>query len=356
MLKILVVVLAGAALWGLYLLNGAVRSLLLAGSSVGWPKVEGLVVRTEDVRHDNVYSSQAIVRYNASDGNMYSTDQLAFGETLNPFDRPTAGLFRLRYPDGAKVSVSYDPSHPQFAVLNPGLRAGVFWPLGVSLAFLLPVAFCLMQYSAVSARLERRSASASAFSDLVDRAKREGVSEVEVPIEPDAPIPMPDFGPVGAIVAATLASLACAGGVLLLANGLPKTFYGFASRGWPTTPGEVITNVGLQAMSARQSLHNTVILPPGMVYRYQVSGTAHVNSVRRFRSVKSGDNLAQAMADAPEDLPVGTKVQVAYFPSDPDISALEPGNSREDFILPGIGIVLLLFSASIFIWGVPSLL
>src|SRR5579862_7577811 len=55
MLKMLVLlVLALVAGRGLYLLNNGVRNLLRAGSSVGWPKVEGLVVRTEETRRELV--------------------------------------------------------------------------------------------------------------------------------------------------------------------------------------------------------------------------------------------------------------------------------------------------------------
>jgi hypothetical protein len=60
--------------------------------------------------------------------------------------------------------------------------------------------------------------------------------------------------------------------------------------------------------------------------------------------------------DAPEDLTVGTKVKVAYFPSDPDISVLEPGNDGDAFVLPGVGLFLLSLSAAIFIWAIPSFL
>lgn len=354
MLKIMLfVILAVVAARGLYLLNGAVCVLSLAGSSAGWPKVEGLVVRTEDIRQDLVFSSKAMVRYSASDGREDSTELVSFGDTLNPFDRATAGVQRLRYPGGSKVEVSYDPGAPQIAVLRPGWHADMFWPLGVSLAFLLPVALCLLQLPALTRGLRGSGGPHEAVRNLVERARREGVSELDVARE-DA-IPMSGFGSVGAIVAASLASLACAGGILLLASGLPKAYYGFASQGWPTASGEVIVNVGLQVMSDRQNLHNTVIFPPGLVYRYDVEGTSYVNSVRRFRSVKKGYSTEQAQEAAPEDLPVGKKVMVAYMPGDPEISALEPGIGGDIFIVPAIGAFLLLLSFSVFIWGVPRL-
>ncbi len=329
MFKMLVLlVLALVAGRGLYLLNNGVRNLLRAGSSAGWPKVEGLMVRTEETRHELVYSSRAIVRYTVA-GKEHSTDLLAFGESLNPFDREVAGLLRLRYPDGSKVSVSYDPSAPEFGVLLPGRRAGAFSPVGVSLAFLLPVAFSLMLLPAVSRSLERTSESIHAIREMVDQARGgdvvrpDGPRQIEIHRERGAAFPMPGFGIVPAMMAGIFATIACVGGVLLLANGLPKTYYGFASQSWPMAAGEVIVNDGLTGVSARQQLHNTVILPPVFQYRYEVAGTSHVNSARRFRTAKRGDLAVQAKTDAPEDLPVGTKVKVAYFPSDPDISALD---------------------------------
>jgi hypothetical protein len=254
MFVVLILALVGGR--GLYLFSNAVRNLMRAGSSAGWPKAQGLVVRAEDTRHDRVYSSKASVRYVVA-GKEYSTDLLALGESLNPFDREVEGLLRLRYPDGSKVSVSYDPSAPEFAVLQPGRRAGAFSPVGVSLAFLLPVAFCLMLLPAMSRSMERTSESIHAIREMVDQARGgdvvrgDGPREIEIQRERGTAFPKPGFGIVPAIMMAIFATVACVGGVLLLANGLPKTYYGFASQSWPTTAGEVVVNDGVAAMSAR---------------------------------------------------------------------------------------------------------
>lgn len=130
MLKVLVgMALALFALRGLYLLGDGIRNLRRARSSTAWPTTEGVVIRTEDARNDKVFSTHAIVRYQAG-GKEYTTDLITFGETLNPFDRTQAGLLRVRYPDTGKVSVSYDPGRPSTAVLRPGWHAEIFWPLG----------------------------------------------------------------------------------------------------------------------------------------------------------------------------------------------------------------------------------
>jgi len=51
----------------------------------------------------------------------------------------------------------------------------------------------------------------------------------------------------------------------------------------------------------------------------------------------------------------GAAVQVSYHPADPDVSVLEPGNTTAALWLPGIGVVLILFSLAVFIWMVPAL-
>ena len=43
-----------------------------------------------------------------------------------------------------------------------------------------------------------------------------------------------------------------------------------------------------------------------------------------------------------------------YFPADPDVAVLEPGNNSEGLWLPGIGLVALLFGLATLIWIVPA--
>jgi len=361
MAKILIgLILALVAARGLYLLNNGIHALRSAGASSGWPKTEGVVVRTDDARNDRVFSTKANVRYRGGDGKEYSTDLISFGDNLNPIDRTRAGFLRECYPDGSKVSVFYDPSQPWAAVLRPGLHAEAFWPLGVALAFLLPAALCLMQFPAISRSLDRGRESNRAFQEMVGRARREGVKEMTFSVPPGSPIPMPGGGggAVGAIVASTFAGLACGLGIIALAAGLPKLYYGYASVNWPTTRGEVTVNVGPTVMMERRVNRDMLIFPPGFLYQYEVAGTKHVNSVRRFRSVGRGSvaDARDAQEAAPEDLPVGTRVPVSYFPTDPDISALDPGTTKESFILPGIGMAVLLLGVATFVWLLPSVL
>ena len=312
MLKIALALLLGlVGLHGLRLLSKAVRGIQQARASTQWPKTEGIVVRTDEIRNDLAYSARAIVRYTPADGKTYSTDRISFGETLKPFDRLDAGLQRVRYPEGSKVGVSYHPSQPWTAVLHPGLHSEDFRPAGVACAFLLPMLLCLWRFPVLA---------------------RSWIS----------------------IIAAAFAGLICGAGVLALSSGLQEMYYGYESRTWPVTTGEVSVNAGIQAAMHRQGKGDYTIYPPGLLYRYEVAGTQHVNSIRRFRSVRqTGEQEAQAIA--PADLPVGTRVSISYFPTDPDISVLDAGVDGDAFILPGIGIVALSLGLAAFIWIVPAL-
>jgi hypothetical protein len=46
---------------------------------------------------------------------------------------------------------------------------------------------------------------------------------------------------------------------------------------------------------------------------------------------------------------------VHYYPADPDVAVLEPGNNSEGLWLPGIGLVALLGGLATLIWIVPAM-
>ena len=89
------------------------------------------------------------------------------------------------------------------------------------------------------------------------------------------------------------------------------------------------------------------------MYQYEVAGTTHYNNVRRFAQVEGGGREEADRVGA--RYRKGAKVKVSYFPTDPDVAVLEPGNTGAALWLPGIGVALLLFSGAIFLWIVPAL-
>jgi hypothetical protein len=193
-----------------------------------------------------------------------------------------------------------------------------------------------------------------AFQSAVHRAMEDAAQGGSLPDRP--PIPPGAGGDMGmAIAAGVFAGVFCALGILALAGGVQKVWRGWASESWPKVPGEVVlARVGSHVQGRQQREgDNPTSFSPEFVYQYNVAGRKHVNNVRRFGGVQgAGEQWAREIAAR---YPVGTRVSVAYFPTDPDLSVLEPGNGGDAFWLPGIGVALLLFSLAAFYWVVPAL-
>ena len=368
MMKLIVIAGGGAiglvAILGLYLFVKGARNVQRAVASTGWPTTKGLVVRSDTTDSldrtpetgevSESHSTKTIIRYDAN-GKTYTTDVIHFGQTLGSSDASEAALQRIRYPVGSEVVVSYDPRAPWIAAIRPGLHGEAFWLPGAALAFLLPAVMCLAMGPTIMRTAREGGAADAAFQSAVHRAMEDAARGVAVPDR--LPVPPPGGGGSAgiAIAARVFAGVFCALGILALAGGMQKVWRGWASESWPKVPGEVVfTRVGanVQARSERDG-DNSTSYSPEFVYQYSVAGKKHVNNVRRFGGVQgAGEEWAREIASR---YPMGKKVSVAYFPTDPDVSVLEPGNGGDAFWLPGIGVVLLLFSLATFYWVVPAL-
>lgn len=368
MMKLIVIVGGGAiglvALLGLYLFVKGARNVQRAVASTGWPTTTGLLVRSDTT--DSIdrtpktgeavesHSTKTIIRYDAN-GKTYTTGVIHFGQLLGSSDASDAALQRIRYPVGSEVVVSYDPRAPWIAAIRPGLHTEAFWLPGAALAFLLPAVLCLAMLPNIMRAVRDGGAADEAFQSAVHRAMEDAARGVPVPDR--LPVPPPGAGGSAgmAIAAGVFAGVFCALGILALAGGMQKVWRGWASASWPTVPGEVVfTRVGshVQAPSGQDG-GNSTSYSPEFVYQYNVAGRKHVNNVRRFGGVQgAGEEWARDIA---RRYPMGKKVSVAYFPTDPDVSVLEPGNGGDAFWLPGIGVALLLFSLAAFYWVVPAL-
>ena len=93
---------------------------------------------------------------------------------------------------------------------------------------------------------------------------------------------------------------------------------------------------------------------PQFVYQYEVGGVTHFNIMAPVRKEGEGEGEDWARNIA-KRYPKGGKVAVSYFPADPDVATLETGNDSEALYLPGIGLVMVLFSLAVFIFIVPSI-
>jgi len=294
---------------GLYLLVIGARNVYRASASTGWPRTEGVVA-------DNPEAT--IVFYHAAGER--STDQLRFGQTFSTTDPSEDELRRVRYPAGARVTVSYDPARPWIACVKPGLHGDVFWLPGAGLAFILPIVMCGL-----------------VFSDVL-RGQPAGLGN--------------DKGMAAA--AGVFAGMACALGLIGVASGGARLWRGYSSRSWPVAEGEVIySQVAGTTTHDEETRRTTTTWAPRFVYRYQVNGVTHYNNLRRFGRIEgAGEDWAAEIA---ERYPLGRKVAVRYLAGDPDVAALEPGNASEGLWLPGVSLVVLLFGVAVYVWIVPGI-
>jgi len=348
---------------GFYLLLKGGRNVQRALASTKWPRTAGLVVSSDTSRNVTVdrdtreasvtFSTRTIIRYQVN-GREYTTDVLHFGQTLGSGDKSDAALLHLRYPEGSKVNVSYDPSAPWIGVLKPGLHPEAFWLPGASLALLIPAAICLL----IAPGFVRSMTAANqptAFEESVHKAIEDAQRGVMPADSPFPPPPRAGGDKVMPVVAFLFGAIACGLGILALNAGLQRIWRGQASVSWPTTPGIVVFTAKGGGDNADGSTDNTSdpTSYTRFVYQYKVAGADHFNNVRRFAQVEGGGG-SEEVDRIESRYHKGAKVTVSYFPTDPDVSVLEPGNTSASLLIPGLGVALILFSAAVFIWIVPA--
>jgi hypothetical protein len=336
MVRISVTSLMGlVVLFALYLMGKGTVNLRRAFASPKWPKTTGVVVGADagtSVAQDRntrttFYSAKTTIRY-AVDGKAYTTSWIHFGQTFGSSDPSVAALQLLRYPIGANVPVSYDPGAPQIAAVRPGIHAEAFWLVGAGLAFLLPAIMCLV---VLPAMLDDTGAG---------------------------------HGSPFAFAAGIFGAIFCALGILGLSIGLQRLWNGHASQTWPTAQGEVVSatmsenrvHIGSEAGHPEDDPRTGGAVPAstysvGFVYRYEVNGTAHYNNQRRFGAYVGSDSMSASRTA--RIYPVGSKVTVAFYPTDPDVSTVETGIDNEAYALPGFGAGGILFGIAVLIWIVP---
>lgn len=349
---------------GLYLLIKGARNVQRALASRKWPVAEGIVVHSETTRTVTkgtrrtaasvTFSTDTVIRYAVGDKE-YSTNVLHFGQTLGSDDKSEAALLHLRYPEGKQVSVSYDPAAPWIGVMKPGLHPEAFWLPGASLALLIPAAICLMVGPGIVRDIGAGNKADRAFQDAVERAIDDAKRGV-TPVEPATPPPDTSGDRTMAFVAVAFGALACGLGVLALTAGMQRMWRGEASRSWPTTAGVVVV-ASKGSTDDEETVDDTTDIAwyARFVYQYKVAGSDHYNNLRRFAQVEGGGG-SEAAEQIATRYRKGAKVTVSYFPTDPDVAVLEPGNTSAALWMPGLGVVLILFSAAVFLWIVPAVM
>jgi hypothetical protein len=327
---------------GLYLFLKGAHRIQLAEASRKWPVTAGKVVSSQTTREVSttrdvdthrkiqsvIFNTTTTIGY-AVDGKDYTTTLLRFGQTLGSGDKSDAALQGLRYPEGTVVPVSYNPSNPATAVMKPGLHTEAFWLPGAGLAFLLPAVLGMFLLPGI---LRDFTDGNKDFENYVERSIQERRTDL-----PEPPLRQPGDKAMP-VAALAFGAVFCCLGLLALTAGLERMWHGKASESWPTAPGVVTATGADEPNDTSDSAYRARIL-----YRYEVNGVAHFNNLRRF-----------AQVDSTAVYKTGQHVKVSYSPADPDTAVLEPGNTGASMVIPGIGVVLLLFSLAVFWWVVPA--
>ncbi len=309
---------------GVVVLVSGVKEVWWAVASSRWPRVAAEVVRSwmtrersrnSDGTTGTLYTAQLRFAYEV-DGQRYTTEHIRFGESLGSGDPSEPQMHRLRYPEGARVSVVHHPKDPAVAAARPGLRPSGLVPVVAGVALLMAAAMILL-----GARLALYDA-------------------------PVFPVLLRLFVLVFLLMGGTMG---VAGAINL--------YFSWASRGWPSVTGQVVFQEGDQVQSRWQDsegrTQQTTTYSTSIVYSFPVNGITHYANTRRWGQIAAaGEAWAGQIAAR---YPVGTTVEVRYDPVDPDRAVLEPGFSSDVLWLPGAGLAFLLFGLAAWVWGIPAL-
>jgi len=121
-IKLTLVCLASSVLCG-YLMYSILRAIGDEWASRSWPAVQGTIVSSQVIRDDDQYRADVRFTYEIA-GRPYKGDTVAFTlRGLSSGSDSAAKEIVRRYPPGAAVRVTYDPSNSAKGVLEPGLHA-----------------------------------------------------------------------------------------------------------------------------------------------------------------------------------------------------------------------------------------
>jgi hypothetical protein len=311
-------------LGGVVVLLSSMKDVWRALGSPGWPGVPAEVVRSEveaeayresDGSSGTMYTARLVFAYEV-DGRAYTTSIIRFGESLGSGDPSEPELQRLRYPEGARVRVAYDPKNPAVAVARPGLRPSGLAPLFAGVALLVAAAFVFL-------------AGRLMLSDA----------------------------PVLPLVLKLMVAVFVLIGLGLGAAGAFNLKDARASTSWPVAWGRIVFQQGGESESRWEDSsgrrQGATTYSRSVVYAFEVAGITHYANARRFGQIAgAGEEWAREIADR---YPVGASVEVRYHPTDPDRAVLEPGLTWDVLWLPGIGLAFLLFGLAAGAWWVPAL-
>lgn len=303
------------ALGMLWLFGLGLKNVWRGLESRNWPVADAVVARvemtssttrdTDTRRRSTTYHADLGFRYTVG-GTEHVTDQVRWGQTLGSGDPAEAVVLALRYPEGRKVTVHYDPAKPSDAVVRPGLTGTAFLLPGAALAFLLfLVPGCFMVWRLFL----------GAGADTVH--------------------PAPNMTPM---IRAFLVIPILMGAAMLF-HGARNLLLARQSMEWPSGPGSWIRDIptnevpGIEAVREHRGFD--------YVYRYQTSEGPGFQCIRWFgQGTASGNDSDSEIA---REFPYGQALVVRRHPTDPDVAVLSPGIRPFAWILPGGGLGFIVF-------------
>jgi hypothetical protein len=135
-------------LFGFGILAPGLRNLWYARASQSWPTTEGVVVyveqeATSQVVKDSAGRTEQVTTHGAPlayryevNGTPYFSNMRHFGQFIGS-SQDWAEAILQRYPSGTGVPVSYCPTDPDLAALEPGIHSERYYLPGAGLVFLL---------------------------------------------------------------------------------------------------------------------------------------------------------------------------------------------------------------------------
>jgi hypothetical protein len=305
---------------GLFLIGSGTLAIWNAIASRSWPTAPGVVVSSDRKASKNsdkssTVESVVVARYHVN-GREYSTDTQRFGVIFGSTDTSVAELQRLRYPAGSRIPVSYNPSKPELATLEPGFDVNALWTPGGGLALILVAVMFASLY---------RDSTALRGGGMA----------------------------VGALVFSIIFMLI---GTPMLIFGGVNLYRAYISQGWPTTKGEIVydeVDATTTTEEKRGRTQTSTTYGARVIFKYAADGKVRYSNTRRFGELAGADEeWANSIADR---YPSGAKLDVYYNPVDPNMAILEPGIQSEAYWLPGAGLAFLLFGIAARLIIVPAL-
>jgi hypothetical protein len=268
-----------------------------------WPATEGKVlvsniqpqIKTPGAPgynfHDTEVTNEPRVEYEYQvGGKTYRNQRITIGEKTSEYELEE---ILARYPVGAAVTVYYDPSNPQTAVLERDIFNGkMFTVLGCMMLFFIGFPFLAVFL----------------YNNGVDWLKTH--------------IAHPRNAPFVAAAAGF--------GLLTMLFAIGYTGLVIQAMCWPTVPGRIISS-GVQAYEDTDDGTTRTNYKVSVVYNYEVNGRKYTGDRLRMGLVMSANVTGLAKRTA-RRYPVGDEVEVYYNPKKPSESVLHPYTNW--FLLP----------------------